>query len=216
VAYFYCDRNREQRRDPENILRSYIKQLSISPTDDSIHKTLVNIYRQKSRDGFSSNTITIEESEAILVDIISTYDRTTLILDALDECHEGKRIEIVETFNKFLHQSPKRLKILISSREDDDIKLELEEKENMVISASDNQNDIESFVTEAIHKNRLKRRRYKIPEDLELEIISTLREKSKGMYVTPFVHNTQRHNNGFQVPVGSVACKRIAEDRSSR
>ena len=49
LAYFYCDRNEESRRDPENVLCSFVKQLSISPDEQAIQDLLVEIYKKKQR-----------------------------------------------------------------------------------------------------------------------------------------------------------------------
>jgi hypothetical protein len=179
-AYFYCDRNQEPYRKPENILRSFVKQLSIPSTDeDGIHSCLVELYNQKSRDGFASERIDLVESEALLLQLIQTYSRTTLVLDALDECHDDSRVKIIELFDRLL-KSSKSLKIFISSRRDDNIKWRLEKKTNIGIEATDNHSDISKFVAEAIREDQ-KKRRNQIPADLQQEIIDTLLVKSNGM-----------------------------------
>jgi ankyrin repeat domain-containing protein 50 len=182
IAYFYCNRNHDPRRDIDNILRSFVKQLSISPGDDAIHKALADLYNKKSRDGFSSHTIEFAESENLLLQLMTAYQSVTLVLDALDECFESRRLELIELFNRLTEKisSPKSLKIIISSREDDDIKHQLEKKANVGIAATDNHDDIQKFVAEVVETNRPKRR-YPLPRDLEQDIVSTLLTQSQGM-----------------------------------
>jgi hypothetical protein len=164
---------------PENILRSFVKQLAVSPEKDAIHYSLTQIYYQKAAPGFNSKELSFPESEALLVQLIETHQCTTLIVDALDECHESLRRELIEAFDRLINTST-NLKILISSRRNDDIKLQLEQKANVGISATDNQKDISKFVANKIETNK-KGRRIPIPEDLQEEIIQTLLVKSEGM-----------------------------------
>lgn len=179
LAYFYCDRNQDSRRDLENILCTLVKQLSTSPNVDGIHNSLVQLYFQKRRSGFSSNKLTIEESESLLFELIQAYPETTVVLDALDECDRNVRGQLIEIFNRLVSKS-KRLKVFISSRRDTDIKHQLERKANVGIEATDNKDDISKFVEDSINKDQL-RRRLPIPDELRADIIQTLLEKSEGM-----------------------------------
>lgn len=158
-----------------------MKQLAVSPEKDAIHHSLTQIYYQKAASGFNSKELSFAESEVLLVQLIGTYQyaTTTLIVDALDECHENLRRELIEAFDRLINKST-NLKILISSRRNDDIKLRLEQKANVGISATDNQKDVSKFVADEIEKNK-KDRRVPIPDDLHEQIIQTLLVKSGGM-----------------------------------
>jgi hypothetical protein len=160
-------------------LRSFVKQLSISPKQDAIQDCLIQLYRQKQRDGFSSNKITFAESETLLPRLFQAYSRTFIVLDALDECDQQLRGQLIEVFNRFASNT-KELKIFISSRRDADIKHQLEKKANVGIEATDNKHDISTFVAETINKNQGVRR-IKIPEGLQNDIVHTILRKSEGM-----------------------------------
>jgi NACHT domain len=179
LAYFYCNRNEDTRRDPGNILRSFTKQLSISPDEDAIQNALVEVYEKKRKTGFASAKLTFEESQSLLLTLVQSYSKTTLVLDALDESEEGIRGDLIDFFNHLINKS-QHLKIFISSRRDDDIKRQLEKEANVGIEATDNENDISKFVAEKIDQGQ-KRRRRAISEGLRNEIIQTLLEKSQGM-----------------------------------
>jgi hypothetical protein len=163
----------------KNILRSFVKQLSISSSQDMIQDCLVQLYNQKRREGFSSNKLSFAESEALLFQLIRPYSRTFLVLDALDECDKSLRGQLIEVFNRLL-STAKGLSIFISSRRDADIKYQFEKKANVEIEATDNQNDIITFVAERIESSQLKRR-IKIPENLQRDVIQTILDKSEGM-----------------------------------
>lgn len=161
------------------MLRSFIKQLSISRDERAIQGALVEVYKKKQRTGFASAQLTYEEAESLLHDLMQTYSRTTLVLDALDECHEDSRIALIETFNRLIKVVP-WLKILISSRRDNDIKLQLEKESNVGIEATDNHDDISKFVRARISEDD-QRRRIPLSTALRTQIVQTLLDKSQGM-----------------------------------
>lgn len=162
------------------VLRSFVKQLSISDDPKAIHGDLLKIYNERWQKGFSSNDLSLEECETLLLGLISTYSKTTLVLDALDESDEHSRKSLLDCFNRLIEKQSKNLKILISSRRDGDIRLQLERKANVGIEATNNQDDIAKFVAEKISQSE-KDRRYPISESLKSEIIQVLLSKSRGM-----------------------------------
>lgn len=181
LAFFYCDWNDESRRKPDNILRSFIRQLSIRIEDCNVtlQEPLVRLYKEREANAFTSVDLTFDESEDLLIKLFQLYSHTTLVLDALDECSEGLRTRLIQTFER-LNTSSTNLKIFIASRRDDDIKLQLEKKANFGISARDNEGDIGKFVAEAIARDR-PNRRTPLSDDLQDNIIQVLLEKSDGM-----------------------------------
>lgn len=100
----------------------------------------------------------MEECKVVLLELARTYSRIILILDALDESDEELRADLVLTFNDFVGKS-EQLKILISSRRDDDIQRQLEKKANIGVEANDNQSDISKFVAEQIEQGQQRRRK---------------------------------------------------------
>jgi hypothetical protein len=181
LAFFYCDRNDESRRKPENVLRSFVRQLSVRMEDSNVilQEPLVRLYKEREANAFASGNLSFDESEDLLIKLFQLYSHTTLVLDALDECSEGLRTRLIQTFERLITSST-NLKIFISSRRNDDIKLHLEKKANFGISATDNEEDIGKFVAEAIARDR-PNRRTPLSDDLQDKIIQVLLEKSDGM-----------------------------------
>lgn len=177
----FTNRNEDARRNLEKIFRSFVKQLSISSSPNDLQASLVQLYHQKREAGFSSQTVTIEESEPLLLKLMTAYTHTVLVLDALDECEPPVRAQLIEIFNRLIDKAH-RLKIFVSSRRDSDITYQLGKEANVGIEATDNKNDIGKFVSHTI-KEAQARRRNPIPKDLQDEIIQVLLEKSGGMYV---------------------------------
>jgi len=180
LAYFYCDRNESARRDPELILSSFARQLSLSRNGDAIQHSLVQLYYQKRKTGFASGKLKIEESRDILLQLVRTYPQTTLVLDALDECHKETRTQLVDILDTLVAQSPKPVKIFISSRPDQDIKHRFGRGPNVHIKATDNRDDIAKFVNDKLN-NSPEYWQSSINRDLKKEICETLVDKSEGM-----------------------------------
>ena len=180
LAFFYCDRNESIRQDPEFILSSFVRQLSVSRNGEAIQRLLVTLYRQKRKTAFASGRLKIEESRDILLQLVQVYPQTTLVLDALDECHKETRTQLVDILDTLVIQSPKPVKLFISSRPDRDIKHRFEGGPNVNIRATDNRDDIAKFVDDKL-RNSPEHWRNSINPDLKREIRETIVDKSDGM-----------------------------------
>jgi ankyrin repeat domain-containing protein 50 len=120
----------------------------------------------------------MSDCKDLLLEFLNLYPKTSLILDALDECERHKRTELIETFDYFVASSSRPVKIFISSRPDGDIRERFKNLANIEIQAMDNRNDISKFVNSEITRHR---RWNKMPLELQKEIIETLQERSQGM-----------------------------------
>lgn len=182
LAYFYCDRNQTNSRDPVSVLRSFVRQLSTARTGDAIHPSLVQLYSQKKWTGFASGILDMKECVDLLLQYVNTYPQTTLILDALDECDDRTRKQLIIALDDVLDHSSKPIKIFISSRPNPDIRYRFESGPNVGIQATDNQDDIAKLVAAQIEEDD-KSRQNKLSSKLKEDIIDTLLHKSQGMYV---------------------------------
>jgi hypothetical protein len=107
------------------------------------------------------------------------YRRTTIVLDALDECDEESRLNLIKIFDR-LTNDISNLKIFISSRRDDDIKRRLELKTNLGVDVTNNQEDIRKFVLAKLEEGQLDRRK-PFTDELRTNIVDILFEQSNGM-----------------------------------
>lgn len=105
----------------------------------------------------------------------AAYKRTTFIIDALDECERSSRIELIDALNRLVKEVS-GLKVLISSRRDDDLRRKLQDGAKLEIDATKNQDDIQKFVL-----TKLNERHKPFSTELQNDIINTLHEKSHGM-----------------------------------
>jgi hypothetical protein len=113
-----------------------------------------------------------------LLESVNLYPRTTLVLDALDECDPGSRNRLVEMIKLLLSSSKSLLRVFISSRPNADIRDRFISRPNIEIQATNNQEDIKKFVNEEIIKHR---RWNKISAQLREDVVETLLAQSEGM-----------------------------------
>jgi hypothetical protein len=175
-AFFYCNRNESERREPLSVLRAFVRQLSTTSSEKhSIQKRLKDYYSDRR---IKASQITMEDCKDLLLELVNIYPRTTLIIDALDECEKHKRLEMIEALDDILAQASNPVKIFISSRPDGDIKERLKDRANIEIDATENQDDVSRFVNAEIVKHR----RWKnMPPKLQAQIVETIQDQSQGM-----------------------------------
>jgi hypothetical protein len=182
LAYFYCDRNQANRQDPEQILRSFVLQLSTSRSGDGVQPCLVEVYQRKRHKGPANPDLGESDCVELLHKLVDIYPHTTIILDALDEAVEDRRAGLVKVLDSLVMTATKPVKVFISSRPVPDIKNRYERGSNIAIDATDNARDINVFVAQQLDLyDERPNRRGKLPRELRQEIISTLHEKSNGM-----------------------------------
>ncbi|KAK3934684.1 hypothetical protein QBC46DRAFT_454028 [Diplogelasinospora grovesii] len=170
-AYFYCDRNDDSRRNPVSVLRSYVRQLSTPVRSRGhIRKQLWDLCREARLRG---RDLDLDECKGQLLESVNLYSSTTLVLDALDECDENSRIEIVTAIDEIFARAQRPLKVFISSRPDGDIRTHLASRPNIEIHAANSEDDIGKFVREEISKYR---RWGPMSPQLKEDIVKTIKE----------------------------------------
>ncbi|KAI0537878.1 hypothetical protein GGR58DRAFT_325662 [Xylaria digitata] len=181
-AFFYCDRNEEQRRQPHSVLQSYVRQLSTTGKNPNhIRKQLQDLCR-KARDNGSK--LSFENCREQLLESITMYSQTTLVLDALDECEPKSREKIFEVIEYLISRSGTGLKVFISSRPDRDIRNRFLNTPTVEIQATDNEEDIQKFVRGEIIKHG---NWGGMSQDLQHHIVKVLFNKSRGMFQWAFL-----------------------------
>ncbi|KAF5568178.1 het-E-1 heterokaryon incompatibility protein [Fusarium phyllophilum] len=178
VAFFYCKRDEENRRNPRDILRSILRQLS-TPVKEvesgTIHIALPGL---PSRLELNGTTFDVATCESLIGRLADDYPRTTIILDALDECDRNTREELMRVLSNLTSGSTK-LRVFISSRHDEDIRRHFKGSPIMEVQATDNEEDISSFVGDRLF---LDSRWGDLSLELQEEVKAVFHEKSHGMF----------------------------------
>lgn len=183
-AYFYCYRQDPARSGPKEILRNIIRQLAIGPwkavgRQGTIHKSVHDLWKNSRGQGISS---TFAQWEECLLALINTYPRTTIVLDALDECSEEHR----QTFIKLLIKLGTRqseynpVKIFVSTRPEEEILRNFDKFPTIRMQEKNNADDIATFVRIKIAEHR---RWSKMSDEFRTELVDTLLEKAEDMFL---------------------------------
>ena len=131
TAFFYCARStaEPERAKPTEIMGALLRQLAGSKTGLPIKIPVAREYetrRRKAEEDCSMlKKLTVQDCTRLIVEL--TKDQSaTIILDALDECEENTRHELLEAFDEIICNSGEVVKVLVSSRDDIDIVSSLE------------------------------------------------------------------------------------------
>lgn len=183
-AYFYCNKQDPARSEPKEILRNIIRQLATGPWKENygssaVHKTVHSLWLKSRRRGILS---TFAQWEACLLELVDTYPRTTIVLDALDECNEEQRQSLINLMVTLAtrNEHSKPVKIFVAARPEEDIRRHLEKGHVIMMQDKHNAADIDSFVRMKISEHR---RWFKMPRDFQNEVVDTLLKKSGDMFL---------------------------------
>ncbi|KAK3613520.1 hypothetical protein LTR56_027832 [Elasticomyces elasticus] len=172
-AVFYFSFTDEQKQSYDDLLRSLIYQLGCK---DPILSTLFQAHQQSSQD-----TLSPRDLNRMLKICIESYDRVTLMLDALDECPEGEVRESVLEHLEQLSAEYTNIKFLATSREVvaiHDLMKELA-AEAVILSSHLVDGDIRRYVSNELARDR---RLKKLDASIKLLITTELSRRSDGMF----------------------------------
>ena len=125
--------------------------------------------------------VSVEDLKAIA----GAYCELFIVVDALDECKEDSRPEIIGAFREILQSLP-LVKVFVTSRPEPDIIRFMEDAgtPTLKVDASLMRPDIEKFVKEEVHDLRHGRNGVQLyikSDDLVEEVVRILTEKANGM-----------------------------------
>ncbi|KAI5793675.1 hypothetical protein FPQ18DRAFT_291438 [Pyronema domesticum] len=185
LAYFYCNRAEENRREPDSILSTIIQQLAQSPFDkNKLLKPIVDIYRDRKNQGQISSRLSLSESQELLVQLTDIYPRTMICIYALDEVAEDKRIYLLKALNYVISQSKNLVKIFAMTRMNPEIVAQFKMFPRIELQPDDNVSDINRFVKTRV-KSTIDDSQLlsgDVSDELQVEICKVLCKRSKGMF----------------------------------
>ncbi|KAL2827984.1 ankyrin repeat-containing domain protein [Aspergillus cavernicola] len=176
-AFFYCSKGDPSRVQPQSILQSFVRQLSTNTNNPKSVQTKLCDAVKEARD--NGTNFRLQQCKDQILASLNIYARSTLVIDALDECDSDSRNELIGALNWFLGESQKPVKIFVSSRLEPDIAAELEQSPNVGIQADDNQDDIKKYLDIELDKQA---KRVAVLKRMKSEIIDKLLERAQGMF----------------------------------
>ncbi|KAL6825903.1 hypothetical protein J3E69DRAFT_335339 [Trichoderma sp. SZMC 28015] len=189
-AYFYCSRSDTARRDPKFIYQSYIRQLAqLNHYPTGMHKSISDLYRKAKK---GQRQLTIPECKTALSELLKSYPRTTLVLDALDECEVVSRREIVLVLRSLATDAERPVKVYIASRREPDIERNLGSGNLIEIRTSDNKGDIEKYIKQEM--TQFGEEWESVSQDVKEEVKRTIADRSDGMFRWAYLQWEQLKN----------------------
>lgn len=185
LAFFYCARDpREPMRGQcRAAMQSLLRQVvAISPTQ-TVPRAVKAMYERIQNEGFEEREWSLEECKDTLIDVMDIYPSLTIVVDALDECDEDERMDLLVSLKEVRDKSANLVKIFISSRDDVDIISSLADTSDIRVSAAHNSVDINRFVDERVSALMDSRENLYGPglPGLRQDVTSVLLEKAEGM-----------------------------------
>ena len=177
AAYFYFDFNDSTKQYHDKMLRSLIIQLFSN--HQSIPEPLLSLYKS-CQDG--AKPPQTKDFETLLKALIDLYEKTFIVLDALDECED--RQDLLNFLESAIRWKSQKLNIVMTSRKlkdfEDFFDAEIEEWTRISIQNENVDEDIRSYVYGKLQNDRKFKRWQGQPKARE-EIVTRLMEKSDGM-----------------------------------
>ena len=154
IAHFYCAKSASEpaRSEPSEILGSILRQISTNPAGKTVHSVITNEYERRQVvakfDDSMKRLNTLEITDLIL-EIVATVP-ATIVIDAVDELQRTDRYELVAALKTICRKSEDLVKILLTSRDDDQILALLSDSAKVQINAHANRDDMETFVCHSV------------------------------------------------------------------
>ena len=169
VSCFYVDFAAREKQSPTNILGSLLQQIVVGLGDipDEISRTF-----QDHKKGIGGRKLQVVQIVKML-QIVTSLQPTFICVDALDECMEDHRNEILDSLRQILEKSP-NTRIFLTGRRHirGEIDRHLGER-TTVLSIKPNNNDVVGYVRMRLSKDTSLD---KMDSGLEGEIIKGITE----------------------------------------
>jgi len=179
VAYFYCSKRQGQAEgsEPKRIMQSLVRQLAWSPQDSTIANPIKVAWRDGKRS--KEDTLSLTECSEILSNFAGRYRRTTIILDALDECSDPNGL--LRILKDLSGKKNGTLTYFVSSRNEVNVSQVLENCSAISLESNDVSEDIEYFIRHEVADKpqdaRLLSGKY---PDLETQLMNKLYGHAQG------------------------------------
>jgi hypothetical protein len=173
LAYLYFSFSEERKQNYTELLFSMVTQLSRRRT---VHPLLRDAYAQT-----QPSRPSVQVLEGILVALLEQANVVYLVVDALDECSENQRKQVIVGFKRVTQAVPKT-RLLMTSRREADIEDHMASwcGTQLPINKAGVNRDIDMFVKNALATDK---KLLRLSSATKKEIEDTFHEKADGMYV---------------------------------
>ena len=179
LAYFYCNRTEDNRRELQSILNALLHQLVQNRSEGN---KVLNPFPMALRRMWPDWPLTLGQSQEALVQLTNIYPQTTICIDALDEVEAETRLLLLKALKDIIEKSKNLVKIFATTRMDIDILRQFETFPRIELQP-DNTGDINQFVKMKLQSTIDDRLLLDgdVPDKLKIEICDVLCKRSRGM-----------------------------------
>ena len=196
TGYFYCTRNlgEAERSNPDEIMRSILRQLTVSHGSSStVHERVLKEYERRQAqaniDGFEVMRLLVPECVRLILETLA-INPANIVIDAVDEIEPSSRHVLLSALTQIVRNSLSVVKVFVTSRDDSNIHVLLSDAVALRILPEYTRKDIEGFVHQevlsAIQNKRLLNG--DVSDNLKRSLMKALVDGAGEMYVR-VVHN---------------------------
>ena len=182
IAYFYCTRNsaETERSNPDEIMRSILRQLTISNgSSPTIQERILIEYERRQAmaklDGFEVTRLQAAECVSLILDTTAA-NPAIIVVDAVDEIPSSSRHILLSALAQVVQESLSVVKVLVTSRDDSNIHALLTDAVAVRVQNEHTRKDMVDFVHQEVYSAIQERRMLNgtVSADLQKELESVL------------------------------------------
>ena len=171
IAFLYFDYRDQDYQSPDNIVASLLKQ--VAATTSKLPKAVSELHEKL---GDQQKRPQLQDLEKMLLLTCQDFDRVFFVIDALDECDEGRHRRTVMQFLTSLQRTP-NIKLFVTSRSyPQDIKHTFDSAPQIIIEANDS--DLRRYLSREIENGGIADI---ISESFKVEIIERIASGAQKM-----------------------------------
>ncbi|KAK2743974.1 hypothetical protein FQN55_007023 [Onygenales sp. PD_40] len=178
VLNFFFDFNDSKKQSLENLVRSLVIQLY-----SKCKNSRAELEALEKSCGIHQQQPAFESLFGVFLEMVNSAGKVQIVIDALDECE--KREDLLSWIESFTSSSPKELRLLLTSRKEQDIESQLMfwlDPESVVPIQQDSVNpDIRAYVRDRLQRDR-GFARWNAQPSVRDEIEAELMENADGMF----------------------------------
>ena len=191
IGYFYFTNNysETERSNPDEIMGSILRQLTVSYRSSStVHERVLQEYKGRQEvakvDGFEVTRLQAAECVKLILDTTAA-NPATIVLDAVDEIQSSSRHVLLSALIQIVQDSLSVVKVFVTSRADSNIYALLSGAVAVRIQNEHTRKDMDEFVHQEISSAIQNRRMLNgvISDHLKRDLTSVLRAGAGEMYV---------------------------------
>ncbi|EGX52000.1 hypothetical protein AOL_s00043g734 [Orbilia oligospora ATCC 24927] len=195
VAYFFCTFTTASSLLAYTILSSLLHQLFYYSHD--LPRGLAEDLEARFEDRIRASQVVLADIQNFITEITKNNRAINyIVVDGLDECNDKERGMVLRALKKLLQDSPKAVRVLISSRGSQDIARALVSKPNastkddqkfqgfgQLSLGTSNQEDVEAFISQTLLNKELEGQLPELPSYLFTEVKLFLSKNAKGLFI---------------------------------